>query len=198
MIRYYILPIDKRPTGHRGPKYLKWRFNPDGIDCQWSLKDYGLIDAALIAADVTQAQHEVLAAESDVAALPQDIDQNDSAIALPKVQNVLEALRIPAAWVTTDYTYRVLLRMVAGLFMFAQRYHAMHDEDLIDNLRAGEGSAVDTFDGLRPSKHQPIEPGAEVGLQHLGVVEVQGLIHPGEEPAHRRVSLPLLHGEQLI
>ena len=133
-VRFYIMPISVVNDVYRGPKYLKWRFNPGGIDCPWSMKDYGLIDAGLVAADVTQAQHEALAAEVDVVAAPVDIDQSISEIAIPRVQAVLEALRIPAQWVTSDYTYRDLLRMVGGLFMFAQRYHGMHNEALIDSV----------------------------------------------------------------
>jgi hypothetical protein len=131
VIRFYIIPIDVVGGNKRGPKYFKWQFGPDGIDCQRSMKDYGLIDAGLVAADVTQAQHEQLAAEMDVAAAPVDIDQYVSGIALPTVVNVLEALWIPAGWVTTGHTYRELLRMVGGLFMFAQRHHGMHGEQLI-------------------------------------------------------------------
>jgi hypothetical protein len=136
MIRFYILPIEVVDGNKRGPKYLHWRFDPDppGILVnRYSLKDYGLIDAALVACDLTLAQHQQLAAEIDVAAAPQNLDQTVSAIALPQVVAVLEALRIPAGWVTTSHTYRELLRMVGGLFLFAQRYHGMHNEPLIDN-----------------------------------------------------------------
>jgi hypothetical protein len=132
-VRFYIMPIMVVNETYRGPKYLKWRLNPEGIDCLWSMKDYGLINAALVAADVTQAQHEALVAEPDVAAAPVDIDQNINEIAIPQVQAVMEALRIPADWITSEYTYRDILRMIGGLFMFAQRYHGMHNEQLIDN-----------------------------------------------------------------
>jgi len=131
MIRFYIMPIQVANETYRGPKYLKWRWYPDGIDCRWSMKDYGLIDAALVACDLTQEQHEQLVAEPDVAAAPEDIDQNISEIAIPKVVNVMEALRIPADWVTSAYAYRQILRMIGGLFLFAQRYHGMHNEQLI-------------------------------------------------------------------
>ena len=130
--RFYIMPIQVVGNS-RGPKYLKWRENSDGIVCRWSLMDYGLIDAALVAADVTQEQHEQLVAEPDVAAAPVDIDQNISEIAIPRVQQVLEALRIPAEWIDSTYTYRQILRMVGGLFQFAQRHHGMHGEALIDS-----------------------------------------------------------------
>ena len=96
MIRFYILPIITVGTS-RGPKYLRWMLNPDGLPvAQWAMKDYGLISAALVACNLTQEQHEQLVAEPDVAAAPEDIDQNISDIAIPRVQQVMEALRIPA------------------------------------------------------------------------------------------------------
>ena len=132
MIRFYIVPIEKvvepgTPGLVRKPKYIH------DMDARWGLKDYGMIDIALIGASVTQAQHEQIASEIDVIAAPQDIDQNISEIALPQVKDALEQMRIPVHWVTTDYTYRQILRRVAGLFSFAQRYHGMHYEELIDN-----------------------------------------------------------------
>lgn len=137
MIRLYIMPLDTTTApGSRGPKYLRWGKAETGIACPWSLMDYGLIPACMIAADVTQAQHDELTAYNDVAAAPLDIDRAISAAALPKVQAVLEALRIPAGWVTTAYTYRDVLRMFGGLCQFAQRYHAMHNESLIDSQSA--------------------------------------------------------------
>ena len=133
MIRFYIMPILVVDMS-RGPKYLQWMLNPDGLPvAHWSMKDYGLIDAGLVACDLTQEQHEQLTAEPDVAAAPEDIDQAISEIAIPQVVAVLEALRIPAGWVDSSYTYRQILRMVGGLFMFAQRHHGKHLEALIDS-----------------------------------------------------------------
>jgi hypothetical protein len=133
MIRFYILPVIWTGEKQRAPKYLKSRYNPDGLPCRWSAKYYGLVDACLVACELTQDQHEQLAVEPDVAAAPEDIDQTISPVALPQAVAVLEALRIPAQWVTTSHTYRELLRMVAHLFMFAQRYHGMWHEGLIDS-----------------------------------------------------------------
>lgn len=139
MVRYYVLPIEQNGA-YRGPKYFAWRFDPDppalveGV--RWGMMDYGLIDAALLVADVTQDQHEALVSNPDVVSPPENIDQNISALAIPTVQSVLEALRIPADWVDTSYTYRQILRAMAGLFQFAQRYHGMHNEQLIDSTAA--------------------------------------------------------------
>ena len=100
MIRFYILPIEQVDLNgpKRGPKYFAWKFDPDppGLAARWGLMDYGLIDACLVAADVTQEEHDQLASEVDVAAAPLNLDQNISEIAIPQVQAVLEALRIPA------------------------------------------------------------------------------------------------------
>lgn len=132
MIRFYILPIvtvvqTEPPRTYRAPKYVH------ELNINWGMMDYGLINAALVGAEVTQTQHEQLAAEPDVAAAPENIDQNISDIAIPQVQAVMEQLRIPAGWVDNTYTYRQILRMIAGLFQFAQRYNGMHGEQLIDS-----------------------------------------------------------------
>jgi hypothetical protein len=129
---------------HRAPKYLRSRIVPTGIDCRWSAKDYGLLDACIVAADVTEAQHAELTGYADVAAAPADLDRPIGA-ALPQVQTVLEALRVPSAGVTTQHTFRQVLRYVCALFAFAQRYHAMHDEPLVD----GEAT-LDTVWGVLP------------------------------------------------
>ena len=139
MIRFYLLPIESvvLEDGNiaRGPKYFQWRLDPDppGLAVTWGMMDYGLIDAALLVAEVTQEQHDTLLLNSDVTSPPENIDQNITSGAIPGVQAALETLRIPADWVTTAFTYRQILRMVAGLFQFAQRHHALHNEQLIDS-----------------------------------------------------------------
>jgi hypothetical protein len=131
MIRFYILPIEviDTPTGLvRLPKYIHQ------FDVSWGMMDYGgLIDAAILAAEVTQGQHEQLLSNPDVEAAPENIDQNISDIAIPQVKAVMEQLRIPAGWVDNTYTYRQIFRMIAGLFQFAQHYYGIHKEPLIDN-----------------------------------------------------------------
>jgi len=126
-VRFYLVPVEQSGNA-RGPKYFKWRFSPDGLDVRWGAFDYGLIPTMLIAADVTAGQHDTLAAQSDVTAIPADIDSTVPAQALPAVQNALEDLRIPGGWVTTNHTYREIIRTVGGLFQFAQRHHGLHNK----------------------------------------------------------------------
>lgn len=134
MIRLYIMPYVDFGGNRRGPKYLRGRHNPSGMPVlRWAAKYYGLIDACLVACDLTQEQHEQLVAEPDVVAAPEDVDQNISEIAIPEVMQVMEALRIPADWIDSTYAYRQILRMIGGLFLFAQRYYGMHNGPLIDS-----------------------------------------------------------------
>ena len=132
MIRFYILPIVTVYDESVGADVRVAKYIYD-LRVDRGMMDYGIIDAALAVAVVTQAQHEQIAAEIDVAAAPENIDQNISDIAIPKVQAIMEQLRIPAGWVDNTYTYRQVLRMIAGLFQFAKRHKGLHGEQLIDN-----------------------------------------------------------------
>lgn len=128
-IRFYILPIETIDNG-RGPKYLKWRLAPAGLNVRWAAMDFGLEPVMLVWADVTGGQHTALSANADVISIPANIDNNITAGALNNVKAALEGLNIPAGWVTTGHTYRQVLRIVAGLFQFAQRFHGLHGERL--------------------------------------------------------------------
>lgn len=144
MQRFYFMPTNLEPIVgtdpqrySKGPKYFNYRWRTDGlVDAKFSMMDYGRLQVCLVLADVTQAQHDLLVAQSDVASPPEDIDQLITEQALPQVQNVLEAMRIPAGWVDTTYTYRDIIRRVAGLFQFAQRHNGLHQEELIDSVAA--------------------------------------------------------------
>jgi len=131
-IRFYLIPMEEGP-GFREVKYFRTRWGSGTIDAPMGVMDYGLMNVALVVSDVTAEQHDLLVSEIDVVSIPQNINENVSAIALPQVKAAIESLRIPADWITTNNTYRELLRMIASLFQFVQRYHGMHDEVLIDN-----------------------------------------------------------------
>ncbi|MCB9135151.1 MAG: hypothetical protein H6636_06980 [Anaerolineales bacterium] len=139
-IRYYLVPVEEVVQGEitfRGPKYFRWRFGTGTIEpivegeAQWL--DYGLRPTMLVCANVSVADHAILAAAIDVTDVPQNIDNTISAAALQAVQDALENLKVPGTWVTTSHTYRLVLRAVAGLFSFAQRYHEMWNEQLVEN-----------------------------------------------------------------
>lgn len=130
-IRYLLMPLAV-VNSRRGPKYLKWRENPSGLDVPWSLFDFGLLAQCIVACDVTPAQFTALDANADAFGLPANIDNNVTAAALPTVQDALETIRIPADWVQAGVTsYRALIRVICGMAQFAQRHHGMHDQYII-------------------------------------------------------------------
>jgi len=132
-IRYYLMPaleVDNR----RCPKYMFVDYadlNPAGLNVQWNAMDYGLMPVFLVRANVTIAQHAALAAQYDVIAVPENIN-NQIGAGLSQVQTALETLHIPAGWISFTNTYKEVLRTIACIFQFFQRLHGMFGEKLID------------------------------------------------------------------
>lgn len=151
-VRFYLLPVEiyewppEDPTPYMRLKYLKGRWNPDGLDALWSAKYYWAMPVALVAVGAETADHDFLAAQTDLVAVPQNVNQNISEMTLPRVKEALEDLRIPAGWVTTSHTYGDVLRATAHLFMFAQRYQRRHARKMIE-----AGYNLDTLIGDLPA-----------------------------------------------
>jgi uncharacterized protein YejL (UPF0352 family) len=125
--RLYAIPMIGTGSSRLDPRRPKYVVEA-GI--AWSLMDYGTLPTGLVAADVTQAQHDALAANADVDAFAANLDTAIGA-ASTTVRSRLEANRIPTQWVSGATTYRELARFVAGLFQFAQRHAGLHNEDII-------------------------------------------------------------------
>lgn len=135
-IRVYLVPVEvvSNPPA-RGPKYFTWKYDPDPPALIGSVArastDYGLMDYMIEVADLTTAQHNTLVANSDVVALPANLN---TAIGgqLSTVQGLLESRRIPAEWITSGMTYATVLHAISTLFMLAQRYAGLHGLRLIE------------------------------------------------------------------
>jgi hypothetical protein len=121
MIRFYILPIDRTADNHRGPMYLKWRFNETGIDCVWTMMDYGSIDMAVIGADITQVQHDALILNTDVYAFPENLDGTMTLANRQALNTYLEAHAIPGDWLKQGDTFRLAIRTVTCMMLYLQR-----------------------------------------------------------------------------
>ena len=119
----YLVPVETQPN-NRGPKYFGgWR-NPEpdltGILKDWAAMDYGFFDYMLIRCPtISQAEHDALILNPDVYAWPDNLDQP---VTDPNVDVFFEAINIPTNWLTPSTQYRELLRRLAGMFQFNQRY----------------------------------------------------------------------------
>jgi len=123
-----MVPVEEGTVANQfGPKYFRWRFDPDppGIT-NWNMMRMGnLPHALLVAHDISQADHDALVLNADVYAFPENLDQP---IADPTIDAFFEGLHLPTDWFTPSTTYRELLRSVAGMIQFNQRYKGIAAE----------------------------------------------------------------------
>lgn len=134
-IRFYVVPKNGTgipsmvtPDPYR-PKYFANALGQAlvGVPDSNAFKDFGLEPWFLVKSDVTPAEHAALVANSDVVALPVDLDQTVGQN-LATVQSALEARGFPSDWANASTTYRQLLVVVVKCCEFAQRMH--HDKDV--------------------------------------------------------------------
>lgn len=139
-LKIYLIPIEQ-VGNFRGPEYFAWRFDGNGpsINCRWSMMDYGFINNALLVAhDILPADHAALILHADVYAFPDNLDQPISDKATIDV--FFEAINLPTDWLTPSSTYRELLRKVAGMMQFNQRYSGISGGQSL----FGNGVTLDT------------------------------------------------------
>jgi len=125
--RFYLVP--KAGTGQTiddvyRPKYFMNGLGQGLIAGAIVAMDYGLEPVFLVAADVTNAEHTTINANSDVTALPLNIDLAVG-VNLATVTGKLDALGLPSDWVDATTTYRQILRKVTQFMQLAQRLHGL-------------------------------------------------------------------------
>jgi hypothetical protein len=120
--RLYFVPSDALTT-------IKYRDQLCAVRCE--MMAYGPEPHALVLGWMDATRDAAVTANTDVRALPAcavgdaqcgALDAHLSAGAVTQIQSYLEARNIPADWVTTAYSWRQVVRVVAQFFQFAQRY----------------------------------------------------------------------------
>ena len=128
MIRFYLLPIERNALGNaRGPKYFSWKYDPDppGFNDIWSMKDYGSIDMAVLATDISQINHDNLIVNSDVYSFPEFLDDAMTNSDRGALLDYCELYLIPADWIYAGITFREAIRIVTSMMLFNQRVSAI-------------------------------------------------------------------------
>jgi len=120
VIRWYVLPLVGAGTDDdpRRPAYVA------DTGAAWAGMDYGAEPIMLVRANVSSAQHAAIAANADVIAVPADLDAAIGGT-LATAQARLEAVQIPADWMTAGMTWRQALRGVAAVFQLGQRLNGL-------------------------------------------------------------------------
>jgi hypothetical protein len=139
--RLYIMPMILDTDTVNKPKYAATGSLLDGKT--WSCMTFGFEPMCCVGANLDSTTDTNLAAQADVQALPVNLDQFLSAGAVTTAQTYLENHNLPASWVTTAFTYRQMVRIVLGFFVFFQRFHGIHGNFSV----FGGGVTLDTTFG---------------------------------------------------
>ena len=118
-IRVYLMPIVLAERGgftRRIAKYLDLGGRSTTIP-------YGQENVAIFICDVTDPQHTAIIANTDVRAMPADLDTAVTNAARTQIVNALELLNVPAQWIANGQTFRIVLRRLAGIFQLLQNVH---------------------------------------------------------------------------
>ena len=137
-------------NGNRGPRYLNWKYDQTQIAANsWGMMAFGFEPVCFVVADVSDADNVTLRSLSGVTSIPDNIDQLVGS-ASGATQSALESINVPADWVLPSMTFRQIIRIVLGMFMFFQRYQGLYG-----NIRIfGSGVTLGTTFGQIPAAVQ--------------------------------------------
>lgn len=166
-VRFYVLPVE-RVGSARGPEYLPWRHDANPAEsvavANWSMKDYGLIDRAVLAVDATNAQHTTLNGKPGAIQFPANLDATPTAQQRTTVKDALESQNIPSGWVGAGDTWRSILRGVTGIFLSMQRVTGIVGTD-----PAEWGVTLDTTFDAFPAE---VQDAFTLAAQELGAASI--------------------------
>jgi hypothetical protein len=93
---------------------------------------YGRLDVASVAVRAEVVDHEWLAVQADVFAIPVDLELLPSPAEIAAFGDALEGAYIPADWLLPNMTWRECLRTVSGMMLYMQRLCSVLKADPIE------------------------------------------------------------------
>lgn len=157
--RLYIVPLATQTPGNvldnsRRPKY----FLSDAAGAGhvgiiapgtlWTAQDYGFEPWMIVGADLPTSDDNLVVGQSDAFAIPFDLSATLTGPQVTSVQNKLEAINLPAGWVTTALKWLDVVRIVLGMFSLMTKYYVIHGPN---GLFAG-GSTLSTAINALPAQ----------------------------------------------
>ena len=125
-VRYYFVPETVIAGGGRNGNDLRRPAYVVEVGVtSWGSLDMGAEPTFLLAADVTPAQDAAISAGAGTVAIPAAIDNIPAGAALTQTKAALEGLNIPAGGWVDGLSYRQIVRIVACLFLFVQRWRGL-------------------------------------------------------------------------
>jgi len=128
--RLYVVPVVGvgTKTDPRVPKYFTGATSLLTSQEEWGAMDYGFEPWMCAGADLSTADDGAIAARPDVFAIPTNLDATLTNPQVNQATNKLEAINIPADWITNQLTWRQVLRKVLGMFAYLQRYGVVYSD----------------------------------------------------------------------
>lgn len=168
--RLYIVPV-VGVAGNRAnpprPKYFLSDASGQGVTPiiaggqSWSGVDYGLEKWMVVGADLTSSDDLLVVGQADAFALPVDLGVQLNAAQVTSVKAKLEAINVPAGWVTAALTWVVVVRKVLGMFSWMQRVGQIYYDATGQFLNVFSASvSLDTAFGSLPQAVQDAMTGA--------------------------------------
>lgn len=120
-----IVTVQDGSTLRRIPEHFGGRGLPADVELTGvfvNKMDFGLIDAGLVSAYLTDIQQTYVCALADVICVPVDIENVIPVNQFTGISNRLEAKGIPAISLTAGDTYRSFLKELAGIFQLGQAW----------------------------------------------------------------------------
>jgi hypothetical protein len=160
--RFYFVPVQvfspEPGDAFRRPKYF-WtsRFERGPITSRVGVMDYGRLGAGfqdialVLAVDISAADQALMdshaynqpAGNQDVYVIP--LDYNTNVVDPPGSRAFFEGLGLPTDWLTPSNTYLELMRTLAGMIQFAQRFYGISTVYAWDVQQAGLSYDADSL-----------------------------------------------------
>lgn len=137
--RIHLMPMTGTGANRFDPRVPKYISEFGAF--QWQLVDYGSQDDCVVALDADATTHSTLTAHADVLTVPANLDNTPGAGAVTTTRAALEAMQIPAGWVTTSVTWRTIVRVVVGMMILNQRFWVIRGGNIGDGRHS-------IFDGV--------------------------------------------------
>lgn len=120
--RLYIVPRAGTGAFHDAfrPKYFNSQDGFFAAPVKFDSVDYGFEPWVIVGADLSVSDDNAVIAPADCFALPFDLSVNLTAGQVTNVKAKLEAINVPAGWVTTSLKWIEVVRSVLGMFSFMQ------------------------------------------------------------------------------
>ena len=164
-IRIYLMPMVQAPvdtplvrqrpnvTEFWIPKYLQTSERHPDV----TVFMFGREPVCLYVANLSQTEHDLLVANSDVRAFPSNIDAVVTDAARVQIVNALEGLNIPAHWVANGDSFRIVFRRLVGISC------------LLSNINGEQGHGLRFLQSRLDSSVSAIPAAARSAIQNAAV-----------------------------